>query len=228
VHGDITDVVEQLAERDHMEIVDVPLSIEHLGYMGDQTARHARNVPMLRSRIALEPDNVFCLVHLAATLLELGERSEARATFERAVDVVRAKLWPRVQDWFAYEGLIRVRLAEGEDVEPLLAEGIARFGEQPIVRVTRVEVSLAVGDHARAAPDLEALVRIDPTTHVGTAVALPLWVLGADGWRLLGECRWALGDLTGAARAFERSYALEPSQAVKAKLTVARARAGTR
>lgn len=226
VHGDISDAVDRVARDEGRLIVDLPIAIEHLGYEGDQTERNARNVPMLRTRLTEEPDNTFCLNHLARLLLELGETDESEALFERGVAIVRSRLWVTPQDWMLYDGLIRIRFGKGEPVEDLLDEGARRFGHEPAFLVTRAEIRFAVRDFAGAAQDMEQLVAIDPDTHVGRWIALPVGALGAPGWTVLGTCRFELGDFGGAADAFEEAYRREPTMERKAKATVARARAG--
>src|SRR6202022_3897893 len=99
--------------------------IQHVGYEGDQTGKHRRNLPLLRRQLASEPDNLFVWHHLARVLAGLGEADEAERVLERAVEVARAKPFVDPFAVLAYADLIRRRRQRGAEVPALLAEARA-------------------------------------------------------------------------------------------------------
>ena len=53
------------------------LLLNHIGYEGDQTRKHHRNLPLLRRQVKAEPDNLFNWHHLARVLAGLGRERQS-------------------------------------------------------------------------------------------------------------------------------------------------------
>src|SRR5205823_12348001 len=85
--------------------------IDHVGYEGDQTAKHRRNLPLLRAQLEAEPDNIFNWTHLGRVLAGLGEAEEAEEALDRAVALERAQPGPTDQGLAAFAALAQVRHA---------------------------------------------------------------------------------------------------------------------
>jgi hypothetical protein len=95
IHETILPALEEVSERDGLRIAPCDVAIDHIGYDGDQSHKHARNLPLLQARLAADPDHVYCWTHLGRTLQALGRGEEARAAWRRGIAVVRGH--PRSQ-----------------------------------------------------------------------------------------------------------------------------------
>jgi hypothetical protein len=227
IHENLWPSVQRLIDRDGALVADVDVAIDHLGYDGDQTAKHARNLPLLRSRLAADPTHVYSWHHLGRVLVALGDVEDGEQAWANGVEAVLAAEHPTPTDWLVFESLIEARAARGEPVDDLLTIAIERFGTTPAIRITRARLAVAGGDYAAAIDDLTPLVAIDVDTFVSDGLSLDERWFGELGWGLLATAHFELGDYDAAAEAFDRAYEHQPSTELMAKRTVARARART-
>ena len=58
----------RLCREDGLVIRDSAVRITHVGYEGDLTRKHHRNLPLLRQAVEERPWNIYCWQHLAETL----------------------------------------------------------------------------------------------------------------------------------------------------------------
>ena len=105
------------------------LELDHLGYEGDQAAKHRRNLPLLRRQLEAEPNNIFNWNHLARVLIATGDPEGAEEALEEAVALARVEGSPSSYGSLAWGELVRLRHDRGADVTSLLAEGKARWPE---------------------------------------------------------------------------------------------------
>ena len=74
----MTSVLRDISVREGLPILASLVEIcIHPGYDGDQTAKHARNLPLLERATRKEPGRVYYWHHLAETLAALGRPAEA-------------------------------------------------------------------------------------------------------------------------------------------------------
>ena len=214
IHESMLPMIEIVRRHEGLEIGDLDtLTIDHLGYEGDQSHKHRRNEPMLRTAIERDPERVFLYDHLARTLEALGEDAEARDTWRTGMAQVRSRIYEHHDDrllWFDY--LIHAVRQEDPDgdVAELLAEAIERFPDNPIVEFAAASQALVEDDPAGAAARYERLVTSDLDAVVDTGSAYDGRVFGEWSWNGLGLARFALGDLAGAAEAFGEAERGEP------------------
>src|SRR5437016_3598694 len=64
IHEKVIYAIEEVAAADDRVIGDCSLVLDHVGYEGDQTHKHERNLPLLRAQLEVEPDNIFNWTHL--------------------------------------------------------------------------------------------------------------------------------------------------------------------
>ena len=119
-----------IRQATRLSLGECPLEIDHFGYEGDLSAKHARNLPLLLRRLDSTPDSpeaAFLWQHASGIYAALGDDSRAEETGRRAVDVLRAK--PRLHpvDVAVYLGLIEHQLKLRRDVDVLLREAAALF-----------------------------------------------------------------------------------------------------
>ena len=88
IHETMLPAIQRVVAEDGRRIGESDLAIDHVGYDGERTAKHRRNLPLLRARLAAEPDHVYCWQQLGHTLLALGTRRG------RSARGVEAWTWP--------------------------------------------------------------------------------------------------------------------------------------
>jgi tetratricopeptide (TPR) repeat protein len=227
IHEKIVPAIRRVAEQDGRAIGVADLLLEHLGYEGDQTQKHRRNLPLLRRQIEAEPHNLFNLHHLFRVLDGLGEHAEAEQVLERAVDLVQMAPESDPLGSLAMLDLIRVRHYRGEPVGELLADALRRYPNNWLIVFYEGRYLIDHERHEEALERFRRLLAVD-------LVALPDEWPGACDARIFGSlshdacgiCLFRLGRHAEAAAAWEaaaESAPDDPSFAAKRQLALARA-----
>ena len=230
IHESMLPMIEIVRRHEGLEIGDLDaLTIDHLGYEGDQSHKHRRNEPMLRAALERDPERVFLYDHLARTLDDLGKAAEARDTWRAGMARARARTYEHQDDrllWFDY--LIQAVRHEDPDgdVAALLVEAQERFPGNPVVEFAAASQAIVDGDPADAEARYLRLVTSDLDALVDTGSAYDGRVFGEWSWNGLGVARFALGDLVGAAEAFREAERANPeSEEYRTRRRLAEARA---
>jgi len=230
IHEKVVPAIRRLAREESREIGLADILIQHIGYEGDQIAKHHRNLPLLRRQLAAEPDNLFVRHHLARVLEGLGEVAEADRVLEDAVEVARARGFKDPLGVLACADLVRRRRQEGLPVGALLAEARAAYPSNVLLLFLEGHELIGRGDYDEAVERFERILRVDPTAFPPGSPAYDERLLGElahDGQAL---ALFKAGRYAEAANAYQAAEALEPSNqayTVKRQLAQARARRAT-
>jgi len=214
IHESIVPSIESVGRRDGLRISDSDLlTIDHLGYDGDQRHKHARNEPILVAALEEHPDRIFYYDHLARIYDALGEGDEAVATWQRGIAVVRARREPHPDDRLLWAHLIMYKLARNQrdgDFDALVDEAIRRFPGLPSLELAAAADEFIKHQPEHAARRLEWVTSLTLDEIIATGCAYDQRVLGEWAWNLLGLCRFELGDDADAAVAFGHAEAAAP------------------
>jgi tetratricopeptide (TPR) repeat protein len=226
IHEKVVPAIHRVADDERRGVGLADILLQHVGYEGDQTSKHHRNLPLLRRQLAAEPENLFVWHHLARVLEGLGEADEAEVILEGAVDVARAKSFNDPVGVLAYADLIRRRLQRGADVASLLAEARAAYPGNCALLYLEGEDLIARGAYEDAIDRFDRILRFDPTQVPADSPAYDESLLGELPHAGRGFALFKAGRYSEAADAYEAAAALAPSNAAYAvKRTLAQARA---
>jgi tetratricopeptide (TPR) repeat protein len=219
----------QVAEQDGLEVGEVEMLIEHIGYDGPQDRKHRRNLPLLRAGLEERPANAYLWNHLGMVLEALGDQPAAREAWQQAVAATRRVGVRRGSDCFAYAELIRTDLADLTAARRLHAEALALFGENPLLIYWGARIEAAAGAHGAAIAGFQRLTAIDAEAFRDRRMGFDKRLFGEFAWAWLGTCSFELGDYAESARWFARAAAANPeSLEYLAKQQLAQGRAGAR
>ena len=232
IHESMLAAITSVAQRDGLLISDldvvVPdgLTIEHLGYEGDQSHKHDRNEPMLQAALAANPDRPFLYDHLARIYEDRGELERARATWRAGIDVAGRRTTDHPDDRLLWINLLVHAVARDDpdgDVAAMIDEAQRRYPDNPAVEFAVATHELATGEPASAARRLEQLIALDLDEIVDTESAYDGRIFDEWAWNALGLCRFQLGDNAGAAAAFAHAEAADPgNEAYRTRRLLAR------
>ncbi len=225
IHEKVTPAIQRVSLADGRPIGACDLLLTHVGYEGDQTRKHRRNLPLLREQLAREPNNLFNRHHLARVLRGLGDESEAEAVLEDAVELARRRPYDPT-GVLAFTDLVRLRRDRGGDVADLLADARRLYPANKLLWWLEATSLLAAENYLEALELLDALLAVD----LGS---LPLEGPGYDE-RIFGEyaheargiALFRLERYIEAAEAFAAASRLDPGNVgYRSKAAAARGRA---
>jgi tetratricopeptide (TPR) repeat protein len=223
IHEKQTPAIAAVAAADGLGVGETELLLEHVGYEGDQTHKHERNLPLLRAQLAVDPSDTYNWHHLAVVLEGLGRDDEAEAALERAVEAARERHErPGMQ---AYTRLICVRRRRGEDTTGLLEEALARYPDNLGLIWLKVLAEIEAGRYEQALHRLE-LFNVDPEMPIEDIVGYRAELFGARAAEARGGCLFKLDRFSESAAAYAEAERLEPEEpAHRLKRALAESRA---
>jgi len=203
------------------------LTIDHLGYDGDQSHKLPRNLALLEKEVRVNPERMYLWWHLGTVYRDLGRIEEAETAWQTGVAIARRAQPCPPEASLCFVELIRRRLDVGQDALPLLHEAIALQPEDPFLHWLMTQALMAVGRYEDAVAVFERLAAIDPETLV-TYFAYDRRVLGAGALAEAGQCAFRMGRWRESEAFFRRAEWRCPDNLefrVKRQLAAARAAA---
>jgi glycosyltransferase involved in cell wall biosynthesis len=227
IHEKVVPAIEEVTGAEGATVGDCELVLDHIGYGGDQTPKHRRNLPLLRAQLEVEADNVFNWRHLGVVLSELGEPEEAERALWRAIELTRADRSADQHGSLAYADLVRLRHERGEEVGALLDEALERYPDNWLLVWTKARLEIDAERYESALPWLEGLVRVEVVGLPDLGIAYDERIFGSFAQASRGLCLLRLGRYAEAEDAYSAAEAFEPGNPehrVKRELAASRAR----
>jgi hypothetical protein len=183
------------------------LTIDHIGYDGDQSHKLDRNERLLRKQIAADPRRTYLWWHLGTVERDRGHLPAAEAAWTQGVALVRAKTAPEPEDALCFIELAKLRLARSEDALSLIAEAELACPDNWLLLWLRAKALVAACRDAEALPLFEALSQVDADTLVAP-VAFDRRLFGPWALAEMGHCAFRLRRFDDCARYYRLA---EPS-----------------
>ncbi|HEX3539363.1 MAG TPA: glycosyltransferase family 2 protein [Acidimicrobiales bacterium] len=227
IHETVVPAIHRVATADGRAVGLAEIVLQHVGYEGDQVAKHRRNLPLLRRQLEATPGNLFVWHHLARVVEGLGEEAAAEATLETALAIARAK--PAVDPVGAliFADLVRRRLERRASVASLLAAGRASYPDNYLLIYYEGHWLIEQGRFGEAVERFEQVLAADPSVLPPGSPAYERRLLADLAHDGRASALFRAGRYPEAAAAWGAAEALmpdEPSYAVKRRLAAARSR----
>lgn len=228
IHEQMRDSIDTVAVDDGLTIGNCDLVIQHVGYEDDQGRKNSRNIPLLRARLARDPDHLFSWWHLGQCLSLAGDDEGAMAAWTSGMEA--AKRVPpssrKISDALCAASRVRMRIRHGLDATALLHEAIYLYPDHLSLRWMEATLALERGDTETARPVLEHLAAIDPDTFFDPFVAYDKAIFRHLAKEALALCFFREGRFADAARVYREAAQHSPDREsceVKARLAELRA-----
>lgn len=213
IHETVHPDLERVARSDGLSIGHTDIRLDHLGYEGDLTAKHYRNLPLLEVAVRVTPERVFLWVDMAQALAGLGRRAEAVRACWKALRAASAlpdekQTCDAAQAW---QWLVTLYLNSNPARAVALARrGVSAHPEHHALQLMLANALFAAGEAASIPELLEPLIAIDGETFEDPLVAYDKRIFGEWAHDLMGAAYARMGRREDAAEAFGRAAALAP------------------
>jgi tetratricopeptide (TPR) repeat protein len=163
IHETFVPLLHEISARENLPIIQSEIEIDHLGYDGDQSEKHARNLPLLQAAVRTNPDRVYYWYHLAETLAALGRTEEAlEAAREGLASAERDPTEKQMADASVIiQTIARLELERGQNPLPLIENGLARVPDDYGLLFLYGRALLAAGRPQQALEVANRLRKVD-------------------------------------------------------------------
>ncbi|WP_436794240.1 glycosyltransferase [Actinospongicola halichondriae] len=234
MHETIVPAVSAVAAAEALRVEPFDLvTIDHLGYEGDQRAKHRRDEPMLLAEIERLPHRSYLYDHLARVYEGQGRSDLAVETWQRGIAMTAERGTAEPDDFLLHVNLAFHLLAHRDahdELGDVLAAALDRFDRTPSLELAAARHEFAIGEPAAALDRVRWILALTPDEVIGSGNSYDARIFGEWAHDLRGLCHFALGDMSAAAEAFAAAEALAPAVAVygmRRRLAEARSAAET-
>ena len=210
IHESMLSPLKAFEREEGLVIGEADLAIDHVGYEGDLTDKHVRNLPMLRKQIENDPARIYLRWQLGVALKGLGDREGAEKAWLDAIAITRSKKNATPEDGLAYYDLIKLLYEEDRDCSELLQEASALFPEDHLITWTRGMMLMDGGEYEEAAGIFEYLVSIDSEQFENELLAYNSKIFDELSYDPLAACYYKLGRYGDSARFYLLAEKCDP------------------
>jgi hypothetical protein len=194
-------------------VIDSAATIQHLGYEGDQSHKHARNLPLLRTAVAAEPSRLYYWHHLAETLATMGRDDEALEVVGEVMPRIEAGAFTsseRAVATLVVGTYVRLLNQRKEDPMPAIELGLSLHPAHAQLLLLKAQTLIKRGQYDAALSILEPLAAIDGATYVDPVLSYDRRIFSEYAPDMMGVALLGMGRLADAADAFERAAKAAP------------------
>lgn len=210
IHERIVPSLRRVSEAEGLRIGRADLTLDHVGYEGDQHRKHRRNLPLLRRQIERDPKRIFLWNHLARVLAAFGDDEGAVEAWSKAVELARESAGMPGERSLPFTELIAWQHAKGYEVDPLLAEARALFPDNHMLAWIEGRRLMEQRRFVEAIPIFERLAAIDADRYVDAVAAYDKRIFGVLTYASLGVACFHVGRFEESADWFRRAEEAEP------------------
>ena len=211
MHESIIPAVERVCREDGVSVADqYEVTITHLGYQGDLSRKHQRNLPLLRQAVLEDPGRVYLYLDLGSTLEGLGLYKDAEEALRAGLCLAAGSstsMQSKVEGSLCANLLSNILLRRGEAKQALdiSLSGLELYADNLALQRARANALLAL-DRCR-----DAIAAIEPVTVNNTEqffdprLAYPKSMFEVDFPVILATAYFQLGAYARAADYFDQA-----------------------
>ena len=228
IHESMLKGIEQVAVADGKEIGTCDVTLHHVGYEDDQSYKNVRNLPLLRARLARDPNHLYSWWHLGRTLHLAGDEEGAIAAWTHGMNLALAQppRSRRLRDSLSALALIKLKSKRREAVDGLLQQVLAVYPGHLALRWIDATRALERGDLDAARPGLEMLAAMNSESVFDPEVAYEKILFRYLAKEALALCHFKAGRYAEAALWYRLAARAHPDpRACEVKAQMAELRA---
>ncbi|HPJ68077.1 MAG TPA: glycosyltransferase [Desulfobacteraceae bacterium] len=210
IHETVVPSIHAVANENGMEIGICDLTIDHVGYDGDQKNKHARNLPLLRRQLARDPNRIYCWWHLGAILQEMGDEKGAEEAWLSAIKIIRSRHIFDMNDSLPYAYLIRLYYSKDKNVDKLIEEAINLFPDHYYIIWIKAMILMSEHNFKEAIPLLKRLVSVDIHNMDAGQLSYDEKMFNVFSYGPLATCYYQIGMYKDSAVYYALAEQFEP------------------
>lgn len=205
IHETMLPDLRRIVREEGQRFERIDLFLQHYGYEGDQTAKHHRNLPILRQQVKDSPTRVYLWNHIGRILEDLGRRDEAEEAFLRGVELVRQYGLVEPVDILAHGSLALFQLRHGGDARSTIDEGLTLDPDHHTLWYADAAERMARSDWAGAEVTLRRLIEFADRDLDHTVLAYSRDLFTRLPMAMLADCLFEQQRFTEAADMYEHA-----------------------
>jgi tetratricopeptide (TPR) repeat protein len=209
IHETIMPDLDRIVAAGRGRIGSTKLTIDHLGYDGDQSHKAERNLRLLTKQVEADPNRIYLWWHLGSVCRDLGRVAEAEAAWLRGADVARRSPGRGPETALCLVELAKLRLIRGEEARALVYEAKGLQPDNLLVHWIEAQMLAAAGQYSEALSIFRELANIDPDSLMAN-LSYDRRIFGASAFAEMGYCAFRLDRYAESERWYGRAEALEP------------------
>ncbi len=209
IHETILPDIKKVAEVDGLDIGRIPFTIRHDGYDNAQTAKHLRNLPLLKKEVVSRPAYTYLWWHLGCVHMALNQEGEAEQQWKNGLDIIRQSNKTNPHDSLIYGELIRYYHTKGRRMDSLIEEALQKFPNQYYISWLKALFLKSKERYDQAAGIFKQLVGITPALIVDS-ISYNIELFGVLSLEPLGDCYFKSGELEKSLECYTACEALQP------------------
>jgi predicted glycosyltransferase/glycosyltransferase involved in cell wall biosynthesis len=227
MHETILPSVMRMVAEDGRRIGSSLLTIDHLGYDGDQTHKLQRNLRLLQKELECDPARRYLWWHLGTVYRDLGRLADAEAAWRTGIEIAESKDEREAEDCLCYIELSKLLFNRKQDALPYIDRALAMQPDNWLLQWLKAKILVAEERYAEAIQIFEQLGSIDADALLAP-VAYDKRIFGAAAIAEIGQCEFRMGRYAESAEWYRRAELLAPtSLEFRVKRQLAHARAGS-
>ncbi|MBP0581851.1 glycosyltransferase [Labrys sp. LIt4] len=164
IHETAVPAIKAVGRLEGWPVVQTDVEIDHLGYDGDISHKHPRNLALLEQALPGDPDRLFYWHHLAETYAGLGRWEEAEKAARQGLERAEGQDDDNrsATASLLHQFLVRSELRQGRDPTGLIASALAREPDDYALHFLKGHALLVIGQAEEALEVAQFLRGIDP------------------------------------------------------------------
>jgi glycosyltransferase involved in cell wall biosynthesis len=226
MHETVLPSVMRMAENEGRRVGSSDLTIDHLGYDGDQTHKLQRNLHLLQKELKCDSDRRYLWWHLGTVYRDLGRLADAEAAWRTGIGIAESKDEREAEDCLCYIELSKLLFTLQQDALPIIDRALALQSDNWLLLWLKAKVFMAGERYAEAIQIFEKLGAIDADALI-TPVSYDKRIFGAAAIAEIGQCAFRMRRYEESAEWYRRAELLAPdSLEFRVKRQLAHARTG--
>ena len=166
IHENIWPALKRYQKASNGKISYCELTLDHVGYEGDQQHKYQRNLPLLLDKLADDPDHTFSWWHLGSVYWGLQRTEEAIQAWQSGIESARKQTGRNWVNSLSFISMIDANFSNSEITDPLLDETLQRYPDHPHLTWLQARIKMRDQQYLQAIEHWHEIVNWQTKPHL--------------------------------------------------------------